>query len=342
MSRYQFANRASALVVATVAVDDLAVSLEAGGGGRMPVLSTDDAFRATLINIDGTTEIVEAVNVTGDIVTISARGQEGTAASTFPIGSRFEVRMTAGMATNFLQRTGDSMNGPLDMVGNQLLRANMAGSPVVFGTIHATFIRSQSIPPDQAFSGNENAIVIPTDQQPAINPRRPYYMGRPIVNSQMLDGIVFTWYGDINNVPPHLKLCDGTNGTPDLRGRFIKGWRSDFGVGAWGGQESNRVGSNEEFGVGWGVRVDPNGQHSHGGGTAATALSNSNLPAINVGDPQRTDVPIGTGKTVVQFLASDTYTGSANHAHGIAVDGSHNHFAYQPPFYVLAYVMFNV
>ena len=36
-------------------------------------------------------------------------------------------------------------------------------------------------------------------------------------------GTVLPWYGPFNAIPNDWSLCDGTNGTPDLRNRFIIG-----------------------------------------------------------------------------------------------------------------------
>jgi len=43
------------------------------------------------------------------------------------------------------------------------------------------------------------------------------------------------WYGAIVNIPPGWALCDGNNGTPDLRDRFIVGAGNSYAVGATGG-----------------------------------------------------------------------------------------------------------
>ena len=37
-------------------------------------------------------------------------------------------------------------------------------------------------------------------------------------------GIIVAFSGDVTNIPSGWALCDGTNGTPDLRGRFILGY----------------------------------------------------------------------------------------------------------------------
>lgn len=42
-------------------------------------------------------------------------------------------------------------------------------------------------------------------------------------------GCIVLWSGSVNSVPSGWRLCDGTNGTPDLRDRFVIGARSDSG-----------------------------------------------------------------------------------------------------------------
>ena len=48
-------------------------------------------------------------------------------------------------------------------------------------------------------------------------------------------GIISLWYGSIANIPAGWQICDGTNGTPDLRDNFIVGAGSTYAVDASGG-----------------------------------------------------------------------------------------------------------
>lgn len=51
-------------------------------------------------------------------------------------------------------------------------------------------------------------------------------------------GGIIIWSGAADAVPEGWALCDGTNGTPDLRDRFVLGAGSKYGVGAKGGEEA--------------------------------------------------------------------------------------------------------
>lgn len=45
----------------------------------------------------------------------------------------------------------------------------------------------------------------------------------------MISGGIIMWSGSIATIPAGYSLCDGNNGTPDLRDKFIIGARSDDG-----------------------------------------------------------------------------------------------------------------
>jgi len=48
-------------------------------------------------------------------------------------------------------------------------------------------------------------------------------------------GVILLWSGSTGSVPSGWLLCDGTNGTPDLRDRFIVGAGNSYSVNATGG-----------------------------------------------------------------------------------------------------------
>lgn len=48
-------------------------------------------------------------------------------------------------------------------------------------------------------------------------------------------GTITSWSGSIINIPSGYALCDGTNGTPDMRNRFIPGAGDAYTPGANGG-----------------------------------------------------------------------------------------------------------
>jgi microcystin-dependent protein len=54
-------------------------------------------------------------------------------------------------------------------------------------------------------------------------------------------GVITMWSGTIANIPTGWQLCDGTNGTPDLRNRFIIGAGATYGVAVTGGEAAHAL-----------------------------------------------------------------------------------------------------
>lgn len=50
-------------------------------------------------------------------------------------------------------------------------------------------------------------------------------------------GTIVIWSGTADNIPAGWQLCDGTNGTPDLRDKFVLGAGTSHAVGETGGSE---------------------------------------------------------------------------------------------------------
>jgi hypothetical protein len=72
-------------------------------------------------------------------------------------------------------------------------------------------------------------------------------------------GFIGLWHGSSGSIPSGWFLCDGTNGTPDLRDRFIVGAGGGYGVGATGGSTSQSISVNGHV-----LSVDELPPHSHG------------------------------------------------------------------------------
>lgn len=58
-------------------------------------------------------------------------------------------------------------------------------------------------------------------------------------------GLITLWSGSKDAVPDGWALCDGSNGTPDLRDRFVVGAGSSYAVGATGGENTHTLTENE-------------------------------------------------------------------------------------------------
>jgi len=130
-------------------------------------------------------------------------------------------------------------------------------------------------------------------------------------------GMISLWYGSIGSVPLGWYLCDGTNGTPDLRDRFIVGAGSTYSVAATGGSANAIVVTHTH------TATSTDSGHTHPNGVAgAFSLSGA-----------------GSNPTPSTGNYTNTGTGNASITTTIASAGTSGTNANLPPYYALAYVM---
>lgn len=117
-------------------------------------------------------------------------------------------------------------------------------------------------------------------------------------------GVITMWSGSSANIPTGWTLCNGSNGTPDLRGRFILGGGGSYNPGDVGGE-------------------------------AEVTLTKSQIPThthkLYVTEGEFT----GTGMNTLAYGKAGVYT--SNYTGGNTGGGeAHNNM---PPYYALCYIM---
>lgn len=149
-------------------------------------------------------------------------------------------------------------------------------------------------------------------------------------NANSLTGIIVMWSGAIDKIPTGWLLCDGTNGTPDLRNRFIVGAGTDYSVGNTGGSNNvvlttAQMPSHSHTGT---VSLENGGEHSH---SAQGGASGSYSSAIMYDDCTR-----GSDRVTIKISGgAHSHTGSVS----INSAGSGQAHENRPPYYALAYIM---
>ena len=83
----------------------------------------------------------------------------------------------------------------------------------------------------------------------------------------LLSGIIAIWSGSLVSIPPGWVICDGNNGTPDLRNRFVVGAGDTYAVDANGGA----VNHNHGF------TADPHAHTIPAGANINTGVNLSNI-----------------------------------------------------------------
>lgn len=100
-------------------------------------------------------------------------------------------------------------------------------------------------------------------------------LSAPTPSDAIPSGIITMWSGLTTTIPTGWALCDGANGTPDLRDRFIVGAGSSYSVGATGGSASVTLTTAQMPSHSHGGSAYSAGGHGHGAGTLSASSAGS-------------------------------------------------------------------
>ena len=135
-------------------------------------------------------------------------------------------------------------------------------------------------------------------------------------------GMISLWYGSIGSVPTGWYLCDGTNGTPDLRDRFIVGAGTSYAVGATGGSANAILVSHTHTATSTSTVTDPGHFHT------------IQVSGTGAGNPSSTNAGSSTANTNSKTTGITVATTTSNTTEGVSGTNAN-----LPPYYALAYVM---
>jgi hypothetical protein len=110
-------------------------------------------------------------------------------------------------------------------------------------------------------------------------------------------GGIIMWSGSVASIPSGWALCNGSNGTPDLRNRFVVGAGSTYAVDATGGSTTTTA------------------TGSISGSTAGTALTEAQMP-------KHFHALRGASGPFTSTVPSATASGSGNYGGGTPDDGT--------------------
>ncbi len=159
--------------------------------------------------------------------------------------------------------------------------------------------------------------------------------GSPNFSGPVPRGGIIMWSGTTGNIPAGWALCDGANGTPDLRERFVVGAGGDnttvsdgtgYTVNSTGGTNRHTLSMSEI----------PN--HNHGGSTNTAGAHTHNTSIRSRGlqddDPGVPGLEPGSGGT-----NSVTSNSAGDHSHTISSQGGDQPHENRPPYFALAFIM---
>jgi len=128
-------------------------------------------------------------------------------------------------------------------------------------------------------------------------------------------GVIVIWSGSAGAIPSGWNLCNGSNGTPDLRDRFVVGAGSTYAVGNTGGTKDAIVVSHSHS-------ISDSG-HSH----------DVRIPSRTVGNNATALYSTSDGSTKSTVTSESANTGISINSTG---DSGTN--ANLPPYYALCYI----
>ena len=141
--------------------------------------------------------------------------------------------------------------------------------------------------------------------------------------SAFVTGMIILWYGDTSNIPGGWVLCNGQNGTPDLRDRFVIGAGNNFSAGNTGGSNS--------------ITLSEANLPSHRHFVVSNDLGGQNRTNSNVNANNQVRKGTGAGNLYESYnLAS---TGSDAAAGRSSAVGSGTPFDNKPNYHALCYIM---
>ena len=155
-------------------------------------------------------------------------------------------------------------------------------------------------------------------------------------------GGIIMFSGTVAGLPSQWKLCDGTDGTPDLRGRFIVGAGGSYAQGATGGVEQAALSASDIP------------SHTHGSGSLSSGSAGNHRHEVPA---RERNASSDHTHGVSSRLSSATGTASfTDYDFQTSLDGSHSHSVSgetgtgfglggaspthenRPPFYALAFI----
>jgi hypothetical protein len=147
-------------------------------------------------------------------------------------------------------------------------------------------------------------------------------------------GGIILWSGSVASIPSGWALCNGSNGTPDLRNRFVVGAGSTYAVNGTGGSADAIVVSHTHTATS--TVTDPG--HTH----LSNVMDDSTTPffdPVSYSPGGSGGIQQGVGESRNNTSRTTSNTTGVTVGTTVASTGSSGTNANLPPYYALAYIM---
>jgi hypothetical protein len=278
----------------------ITATLFSGSGASISAINASNISSGTIANARTT---AASANGASTIVTRDANGS-------------FSANVVTATSGSFTSITGDG-SGLTNLNASNVASGTLAVARGGTGVGTSTGTGSVVLSASPALSGT------PTAPTAAVGTNTTQLATTAFVQAAIPSGIITMWSGSTASVPSGWFLCDGNNGTPDLRDRFVVGAGSSYAVAATGGSKDAIVVSHTHSATS--SVSDPGHLHS---------IASWGSTGFNPGGSI-------TASTQVQNASMNT--NSATTGIGVSTSisstGSSGTNANLPPYYALAYIM---
>lgn len=154
-------------------------------------------------------------------------------------------------------------------------------------------------------------------------------LSKEVSASSVPSGTILPWYGALGNIPVGYALCNGSNGTPDLRNRFLVGAGSDYNLGNTGGANNVTLTTAQMP------------SHTHSGGTNYAGQHTHNfIYAIRQSGGSASGF-YATSESPRNGQLSGNIVSAGNHTHSMNLNNTGGSQAHEnrPPYYAVYYIM---
>jgi hypothetical protein len=299
------------------------------GFGRSLVGQASAATLKTLLSLNVGSDIqaydadlaaLAALATTGIIVrtgagTVTARTLQAGANISITNGSGVSGDPTIAVTGLATVATSGSYN---DLSNKPTIVGQIQSNWTQTNNVQADFIKNKPTLATVATSGSYNDL----SNKPALATVATSGSYADLINkpNTVPSGLISLWYGNSTNIPAGWVLCNGSNGTPDLRDRFVIGAGGGYAAGTTGGSADSVVVSHTHTASS--TVNDPGHSHplthapvagNYLGGTSSFQISNTQSTGVAT-----TGISVSTS---------------------ISATGNSGTNANLPPYYALCYIM---
>lgn len=208
--------------------------------------------------------------------------------------------------------SGTTTSGP----SGSSIRQDIGGDIQIAGPHHThAIVTGQST----SSGGSHSHALSSTGSASPLPPYLRLYFIKTPEDAELPVGGVVIWDDLAGNIPDGFAICDGSNGTPDLRNRFVYGAAGDSDVGLTGGSQTHTHSNSSTGSV---------SNHSHSYSIVTGYASNY----VN----QNETSPYTSIVRHHRHYFSSTTPSGGGHSHALGNTGSANHM---PAYIKLYYIM---